>query len=227
MQEGLFEAIKERHSVRAYLDKKVPDELVEQILQAALKSPSWGNNQPWEIAVVSGAVLEKIKKEYLIAMDEGKPPAPDYPFPDSWPEENKKRYFENGIRMYETMGIARDDKKARDEHARKGFELFGAPHAIYLFLDEGLSPWALFDLGLFTQTLMLTAHGVGLGTCAMAMAVIYPDIVREVLGITNNKKLALGIAIGYPDTNAKVNQHRSTRIPFDEAVRWYNHSCNN
>ncbi|GBF32006.1 nitroreductase [Desulfocucumis palustris] len=220
MQEGLFEAIKGRYSVRAFLDRKVPEELIEQILETALKSPSWGNNQPWEIAVASGPVLEKIKMEYLKAMDEGKPHAPDIPFPDSWPEENKKRYFENGVRMYETMGIARDDQNARNEFARKGFGLFGAPHAVYLFLDNGLSPWALFDLGLFTQTLMLTAYGLGLGTCTMAMAAVYPDIIREALGAGQNKKLALGIAIGYPDTKARINQHRSTRIPFAEAVRF-------
>lgn len=221
MHYGLFDAIRERYSVRAYQDRIVPEEIMKQVLDAALKSPSWGNNQPWEVAVVSGQALDKIKQGYLTAYDEGRPAEPDFTFPVSWPEENKKRYFENGVRMYQTMGIERNDKRAREEHGRKGFELFGAPQAIYLFLDEGLSAWALFDLGLFTQTLMLAARSLGLGTCAMATAAAYPNIVREVLEIPPGKKLALGIAIGYPDNDAKVNHHRSTRISIDEAVKWY------
>ncbi|SFH26800.1 Nitroreductase [Desulfotomaculum arcticum] len=221
MKQEVLKAINGRHSVRAYLDRPVPEDVIKQVLMAALMAPSWGNNQPWEIAVVSGPALERIKKGFLKAVDEGQPLASDFTFPASWPEANQKRYFENGERMYLTLGIARDDQKAREEFGRRGCEFFGAPHVIFLFLDEGLSPWALHDLGLFCQTLMLAAHSMGLGTCPMASAIIYPDLVREALGLPSNKKLALGIPIGYPDQESKINQHRSTRISMDEAVRWY------
>lgn len=221
MSQEVFEVIKGRHSVRAYLDKPVPDELIEKVLSAALQSPSWGNNQPWEIAIVGGTVLGRIKNSYLKAMDEGRQPAPDFSFPAAWPEANQKRYFENGQRMYQTLGIERDDEKTREEFRKRGSSFFGAPQVVFLFLDEGLSPWALFDLGLFSQTLMLAAHSVGLGTCAMAMATIYPDIVHEALGISQHKKLALGIPIGYPDEAASINNHRSTRVSLEEAVKWY------
>lgn len=221
MKKEVMEAINGRQSVRAYLDQPVPEEVIKQVLLAALRSPSWGNNQPWEIAVASGPALERIKKSFLKAVDEGRPLAPDFPFPASWPEANQKRYFENGERMYLILGVARDDQKAREEFRRKSIEFFGAPQIIFLFLDDGLSPWALFDLGLFSQTLMLAAHSFGLGTCPMASAIIYPDLVREALDLPSNKKLALGIPIGYPDQKSKINQHRSTRLSMDEAVRWY------
>lgn len=221
MSEGFFDVLKGRHSVRAYLDKPVPDELLEKVLSAALQSPSWGNNQPWEIAVVSGPVLDRIKNAYLKAANEGRQPSPEFTFPASWPDANQKRYFENGQRMYQTLGIERDEEKAREEFRKRGSSFFRAPQVIFLFLDEGLSPWALFDLGLFSQALMLVAHSVGLGTCAMAMAAIYPDIVHEALGIPRNKKLALGIPIGYPDEAAQINKHRSTRVSLEEAVKWY------
>lgn len=78
-----------------------------------------------------------------------------------------------------------------------------------------------FDLGLFSQTLMVAAHSLGLGTCAMAMSAIYPDVIHEALGIPQNKKLALGIPIGYPDEAAQINKHRSTRVSIEEAVKWY------
>lgn len=158
--------------------------------------------------------IEKINQEvsYVEARSVGS---------NQWPDANQKRYFENGERMYLTLGVARDNQKAREEFGRKGLEFFGAPQVIFLFLDEGLSPWALFDLGIFSQTLMLAAHSLGLGTCPMATAIIYPDLVREALGIPSNKKLALGIPIGYADQESKINQHQSTRISMDEAVQWH------
>lgn len=221
MSEEIFGVLKGRHSVRAYLNKPVPDELIEKVINLALQSPSWGNNQPWEIAVVGGLALEGIKNAYMKAVGEGKQPNPEFLFPASWPDVNKKRYFENGQRMYQTLGIERDDDKAREEFTKKATGFFDAPQVIFLFLDEGLSQWALFDLGLFSQTLMLAAYSLGLGTCAMATAAIYPDIVHEALGISHKKKLALGIAIGYSDEAAQINKHRSTRVPMEEAVKWY------
>ena len=119
------------------------------------------------------------------------------------------------------MGIARDDQKARDEHGRRGLEFFGAPLVLFLFLDEGLSTYSLFDLGLFAQTLMLAAHARGLGTCPMARAAVYPDIVRGALGLPAAKKLALGMPIGYPDDQAPVNRHRSTRVALADAIRFF------
>jgi len=219
--EQAVEAIRSRHSVRAYLDRPVPDGVLEEVLQTALQAPSWGNTQPWEVAVAGGNVLAAIKTGLGRAVAEGRPPAPDFPFPASWPEANQKRYFENGERLHQALGIARDDQKGRDEQARRGFEFFGAPRVLFLFLDEGLSTYSLFDLGLFAQNLLLAAHARGLGTCPMARPVIYPDIVRRELGLPPAKKLVLAIPIGYPDVQAPVNSHRSTRVPLDEAVRFF------
>lgn len=221
MQQEVMAAIMGRHSVRAYQDRPVPDELLKEILEKSLRSPSWGNTQPWELAVTSGAALGKIKSGILEAVAAGRPPAPDFPFPASWPEVNQKRYFENGERMHQAMGIPREDEKAREEQGRKGFEFFGAPLALFIFLDEGLSTYSLLDVGLFAQTLMLAAHACGLGSCPMARPVIYPDIVRKVLDLPAEKKLALALPIGYPDETAPVNHHRSTRAPLTDAVRFF------
>jgi len=216
-----MEVIRSRHSVRAYQDRPVPDEVLEEVLKGALQSPSWGNTQPWEVAVAGGTVLQAIKTGMLQATTGKRPPAPDFPFPAAWPEANRERYFENGERMHQAMGIARDDEKAREEHGRRGLEFFGAPLVLFLFLDEGLSTYSLFDLGLFAQTLMLAAHAFGLGTCPMARAVVYPDIVRACLNLPAGKKLALGMPIGYPDEKAPINQYRSNRVSLVEAVRFF------
>lgn len=89
--------------------------------------------------------MEGIKNAYMKAAIEGRKPNPEISFPASWHDVNEKRYFENGQRMYKTLGIERYDDKARGEFMKKGVGFFGAPQVIFLFLDEGLSQWALFD----------------------------------------------------------------------------------
>lgn len=42
-----------RHSVRKFKDDKVPDDLIENLLKAAMQAPSSCNSQPWEFIVIS------------------------------------------------------------------------------------------------------------------------------------------------------------------------------
>ncbi|NTW04675.1 MAG: nitroreductase [Peptococcaceae bacterium] len=218
---SISDYISGRYSVRAY--KKMPVERVvlEKVLNLALSSPSWGNTQPWEFAVAGGAKLEEIRNSYVESAKAGVSASPDFPFPDFWPEKNKNHYFENGKKLYKLLDIKREDKAARDNFQLRGTEFFQAPQVIFLFLDQELSPWSLFDLGIFAQSLMLAAYGFGLGTCPMAMAGVYPDLVREAMGIPSSKKLALGIPIGYIDESDKINSYRSTRILLEDAIlKW-------
>ena len=58
-------AINKRHSVRGFKPDPVPPDILKKIVEGALRSPSASNSQPWELAVVSGAKLEEIKKVYI------------------------------------------------------------------------------------------------------------------------------------------------------------------
>ena len=50
-----------RPSVRAFLDKHVPEEIVEQLLRAAMAAPSAKNSQPWAFVLIRDrAELEKL-----------------------------------------------------------------------------------------------------------------------------------------------------------------------
>jgi nitroreductase len=68
---------------------------------------------------------------------------------------------------------------------------------------------------------MLLATNYGLGTIAQAMAVVYPDIIRKELGIPEDKLIALGVAIGYPDMQDSKNQDRRGREPLDDIAKFY------
>lgn len=57
----IMNAIQGRRSIRNYLDKKVPEELLLEILEAVRWSPSWANTQVWELILVQ----DTIKKQKL------------------------------------------------------------------------------------------------------------------------------------------------------------------
>lgn len=50
----LDEALKDRRSIRSYLDKDVPEELVRQVIEAATFAPSAKNGQQWRFTVLTG-----------------------------------------------------------------------------------------------------------------------------------------------------------------------------
>ena len=55
----VFEAIKNRRSVRAYTSEEVSEEEVEKLIDAARWAPSAGNIQPWEFVVVRDAEIKR------------------------------------------------------------------------------------------------------------------------------------------------------------------------
>src|SRR5919107_6306092 len=65
--EPLVEALFGRRSVRRYLDKEVPEEAVERVLEAARWAPSPHGRQPWRFAV---ATRKETKARLAEAMGE-------------------------------------------------------------------------------------------------------------------------------------------------------------
>jgi nitroreductase len=216
------QVVKERRSIRKFKPDQVPENLIREILEEARWSPSWGNTQPWELYVVTGETLEKFKIANCSTLDEGVPSSPDIRMPESWTEPLKKRYSAVGKSTLDALGLAREDKKGRTGQTRTMFRLFDAPCLIIACVDKRSSSleYAMLDLGLFTQTLCLLAHGRGLGTCIMACAVCFPSILKNVLPNTENKLMAAGIALGYPDREAPINHFNRERAPLEESVIW-------
>ncbi len=222
----LFEAVKIRKSIRSFKSTPVPKEVMEIILENALKAPSWANTQPWELAVVSGAPLEKIKKGFMEKGDAEA--AMDVPRPQEFPEPYMGRIQALGKKELETLGIKREDREGRGWWRMQNFNNYGAPCVIYLLIDRsfyyqnrGVNSWPVFDCGLMAENIMLLATAYGLGTIAQAQAVAYPDVLRKVLDIEESKLFLLGIAIGYPNWEEKIAHFRSDKEPLSRMSRWF------
>jgi nitroreductase len=217
----LKEAIRSRRSIRQFLSKPVSEEMIRELIADSLWGPSWGNTQPWEIVVVTGEKLAAFKNKNTEALRAGKPSQTDVPMPKVWPEAYLDRYKDLGKSVLSSLGIPREDKQARLRHFVKMFGLFEAPAIILVNVDKALSlEYAMLDVGIFLQTFCLLAHDRGLGTCIMAAIVNYPEIVRELFSIPENKTIVMGAILGWPDPEAAVNQFERKRGALDEFVKW-------
>lgn len=217
----VFTALKQRRSVRAFLDRPVEDELIREILDAARWAPSGGNLQPWEVIVLRGNSLRTLGDALAAARAAG-PAMPDYTYyPQEWFEPFKSRRMQCGLAMYQALEIGREDKEKRLAAWNRNYHFFGAPLGILLFLDRRLSQGSWIDMGMFMQSLLLAAQARGLASCPQAALAEYPGMVRVQLGLPDELALLGGIALGYADTRAAVNSYRTERETPDTFTRWY------
>ena len=217
----LLEGIETRRSFRAFKSTEVSKEIIEKILQAASKSPSYKNTQPWEVAVVRGKKKEELSGILYKIAKSDTAPNPDMPLPEDWPLELGNRLQEHGARRFKALGIERDDEQKRKDFRLRNFKFYGASCVLFLLMDSTLTSWSILDMGLFAQSLVLAAHSFGLGSCLQESIVTYPDAVREFLKIPKTKLLVLGISMGYPDSEAAVNAYHGIKVSPNDFVHWY------
>ena len=224
----IAEAIRQRRSIRAFKPDAVPQEILKEIMELALRAPSWANTQPWEFAIVSGKEVEEIRRAFIEKAKADEERNPDLAGPREFPEPYNTRRRALGIKILEIKGISREDREKRRWWQLQGLRLFEAPSVIYIYVDrsfyfqgDSLNVWPVFDCGLVAENVMLLATEYGLGTIPEIQAVAYPDVLRKILAIPDSKLIVLGIAIGYPNWDDPVNQLYSDRDPLDKVARWY------
>lgn len=219
---NVSDALKQRKSVRAYMDKPVEDEKIQAILEAARHSPSGTNTQPWQVAVVTGnsklALQDKIETAFR-GGDRGKA---DYDYyPTEWVSPFKDRRKECGLLMYSTLGITREDTDRQMDQWAANYRSFDAPVMLLFFMDKIMERGSYMDYGMFLQSIMLAAEEQGLGTCPQASLGDYPHIIKPELGYSDDSVLLCGIALGYEDKSAVVNSYRTSRLEVEEFTKFF------
>jgi nitroreductase len=214
------DALRSRRTLRAFLDRPVPRAVLETILRDALHAPSWANTQPWEIFVAAGAVLERIRRTWMERTLEKVPSNVDIPYPGVWTAECAARTKELTAGRATVQGTTTDDPAFHRNFHLANRRFFDAPCVIYLCMDRTLGQWSLFDLGGLCHGLTLAAQEQGVDSAIAINLVVYPDVLREELGIPDNLAIVIGIALGYPDPSGPEDPFRSTRRSLDDAVRF-------
>lgn len=211
------DALKARTSVRAFLSKDVPREVLVRVFSDAQAAPSWCNIQPWRVAITSGESTRELTRRLTAAAETGTPTT-DFDWPGAYPEPYGQHRRECGKALYEAMGVARNDHAARQSAWMRNFLAFDAPHVAIVGMDKRLGLYPAIDVGCWLQSVLLLATSEGLGTCAQASLASYAPAIRDMLGFDENIGLLVGIAIGYTDPAAAANACTTARASLDANV---------
>ena len=215
---NVTDAIRSRKSVRAFLDRPVDMSVLREVLTLAVRAPSGGNLQPWRLFVVTGEPLAKFKQTMLKRVQEqpqGEPLEYNVYPPDLWEPYRTERY-DLGEAMYALLDIPRSDKVGRLRQFARNYQLFGAPAALFCYVDRGMGTPQWSDLGMYLQSVMLLLRERGLDSCAQECWAMYQQSVAAFLNPPAEWMLFCGMAIGYADESAAVNRLDSRRLPLEE-----------
>ena len=216
------EALKNRISIRAFLEQPVERAVLEELLDIARWSPSGGNLQPWKVIVVTGEAqkaVTEVAQAALWANPTGEADeAPTYPKPLG--EPYRTRRYKIGEDMYALLGITREDKASRLKWVARNFEFFGAPVGLFFILDRSMGRGQWAHMGMFMQSLALAATARGMGTCMQESWGWVRKTLHSHLELKEEEVLYCGMALGFPDPEAAVNTLRSDRAEVAEFTKF-------
>jgi len=215
---NVSDAVRSRHSIRAFQDKPVPEATLREVLEVAARAPSGGNVQPWRLYAVSGVPLAtfKAKMQARLATNPSPDPLEYHVYPENLWEPHRSYRFKVGEEMYGLVGIPREDRAARLRWFQHNYQFFGAPAAIFAYLDKRMGPPQWSDIGMYLQSVMLLLREKGLDSCAQECWSIYNAEVRALTAAPEELMLFCGMAIGYRDETAPVNALVTARAPLDD-----------
>jgi|TARA_B100000959_G_scaffold267152_1_gene310324 nitroreductase len=197
---SFFDQIQRRRSVRNFSNKRIPKEVIENIIKTAGTAPSGANKQPWTFCAISNQEL-KCKIRTLAENEE----------------------FENYHgRM--SIGWMKDLEPMGTNHIKKFLET--APYLIVVFkkvydLDEKGEQHPNYyvneSAGIASGFLLTAIHQAGL--VALTHTPSPMNFLQKVLNRPENERPFLLIPVGYPTENCKVPDIK--RKPLQEIIYWY------
>ena len=209
----LDQAIKGRHSIRGFLPRPVPRDLLYECLELAQHAPSNSNIQPWRMIFATGTDRDRLKAALMEVAQEKAPHVPELP------EHFAHFRKELGAQVYGVgYGIASSDKEARRAAVLRNWEFFGAPVVGIVCMDKELGLADALGVGMYLQTLILSLTARGLGACVQVALAGYPEVVYKELAVPRELSILCGMSIGYPDPDFPVNKLHIGRAPIENNV---------
>ena len=204
---SFLELVKKRRSIRRFKPEPMPEEAIENMLEAARWAMSGANAQPWEFVVVR----DESTRQKIV---------------DSWLEPNAEAYVIEQSRLPEIR-----HHHLREPLTQPAFK--DAPVLIALVGDkrtyqgtvlaasflntEGAADAIYFkNMANATQLLHLAAAAQGLGSEWISVNRPWGQIIKSILGIPEILEVHTLVAIGYP---AYVPE-QSWRRPLKEIVHY-------
>jgi nitroreductase len=216
----VYEAVTSRRATRGFIDRPVPRNALKRVLSAAAWAPSGSNLQPWHAYMVTGAPLAELKKRAGERLAAGDPwDEPEY---EMYPPTLRSPYAERrsafGRQRYGALGISREDIEARQRAAAENWNCFGAPAALFCYIDRDMGRPQWSDVGMFLQTVMLLLRAEGLHSCTQMAWAKFHRTVAELLSPPDELILFCAMSIGFEDIT--MDHARTGRAPLTETVHF-------
>ena len=209
------ELMKERHSCRKFQSKKIPEEVLKDIISISLMSPSWCNSQPWTIYVATGNTIEEIRKEWI---SKNKEKVKGYA--DINPGHRTDFSERSQATMAKFFKIG-DNLTNKNELEESNADFFNAQAMVYLTLNKGHQPYSVLDLGGIEMAIMLAAKDHGVDSIPAYTTIMYPDVLRKYMKISDKEDIVIGVALGYEE-KSPLNDLRSEKLTIEEACHFFN-----
>ncbi|QDH34428.1 nitroreductase [Porphyrobacter sp. YT40] len=215
---NVTEAVTTRRSIRAFLDTPVDLATLTRVMDTARWAASGCNYQPWEASIVTGQPLKDLQAKMIA---EG-PRAAEYDWAAPGQEETyKKRLDAVSAGMFGAMGIARDDGAGRMAAMARNTTSFDAPAVMFVYFPRLMKEPQWSDVGMWLQTVALLLREEGLDSCWQEYMAIFANTIRDFLGLDHERYMFFcGMAIGYRDPDAPVNNFERQRVPLEEHVKF-------
>ena len=211
--------VSSRRSMRDFKPDPVPKDIIASVFGGAQRAPSNCNTQPWFVHVVMGETLEQLRVELPAKFAAGEI-ALDFPYDGQYEGVYRDRQYASATALYDSLGIAREQKAERNAWFMRNFSFFDAPAVAFFTLPTGFGLREACDLGMFAQTVMLGLTAHGLGSCPQTSLAFLANVIRPALGLGDHEQLLFGMSFGYP-TEAAVNGVCTDRAALEDVVTFH------
>lgn len=193
--------------------------MIDRVLAAAARAPSGSNIQPWKVHVLTGDSLARLTRDLVARFEAGDAGSDEYRYyPKTWREPYLARRRKVGWDLYGALGIAKGDKVATARQHARNFAFFGAPVGLIFVIDRDMEQGSWLDYGMFLQSVMLAATGLGLATCPQQALALYYGAIGEMLALPANEMVVCGMALGHADEAAPENRFTTERMALADFV---------
>ena len=200
-----IEAIRGRKSIRAFLPRPVPRDVIAQILEASRWAPSGSNRQQWRVTVATGEPCSALADRLTERIREREPQAP-------WSPGSSPSALVTGL----AQAAERLGQSLWEFVVLGSYGFYGAPVVVVASHPSSRGN----DVPQFVTTMLIVAHSLGLGTCWLGYPLSHADLIRQALDIPEDERIAAVVALGYPDLDSPANAFRSPRDELETFVRW-------
>lgn len=204
----------QRHSARDFSDRPVALDTLRAILTEAQLAPSWENAQPWKVYLATGKTAQHLRQSHQDLNQQGTKSWTEVVPPKDWatlPQANITAWQQNMQQFYTA--------NERDQFVSRQRGLFNAPAIVYLTMPKNSSAYSAYDLGAFGYGILLAATRHGVSGVPAYELVRYPDEIREAFTIPDDEAIFMGIALGYPQTDSRVNALRPGRSDLNDILQ--------